>query len=83
MSSHLTANKFHQEFQEEKVQLLLQCKTDQLCKLFKKLKRKQRLCTQHIWFNKQCRKFNIFPNYIQIKIKIHSRSSQKALNIFG
>lgn len=80
MSYQLKPHIFHQEFNEENSKLLKESDTSRICIMYKRLKAKQRLCTQHIWFNNQCRKYNVFPNYIHFKTNSKSYASKVALN---
>lgn len=48
-------------------------------KYFYRLHLKQRTVSQDIWFNTQCLKFNLKPNYIQLKTNSKTRAAHRTL----
>ena len=61
----------------EQIQLLKEASVAQQAKMFFKLHMKHKRIVQNIWFNQQCVKYNIIPNYIQIKFKSDSIAAKK------
>ena len=59
---------------------LNQTSTAKLCSLFKKFKLKFWLCSEHLFFNNNCKRNHIIPNYIQVKINNQSTTAEKVTN---
>lgn len=60
---------FHQVISIDKINKLKNANQAYLIDVYRKLLFKKSFCTQHLWFNKQCKQSDIIPNFAKINIK--------------
>ena len=72
--------KYH-KVKDNSIQYLKNASTAEQSTLYFKLRLKQRIAVQNVWFIQQCLKQKVFPKFVQLKSTSQTPSAKKAIEI--
>src|SRR5436189_1168781 len=70
---------FHQVPTTESLNIIKSASEANLVVFYRRILLKLTYTNNHLWFNKQCKKFKVFPNYINIKCNNTSKPAIDAI----